>query len=159
MTTSVSDYPSVADRMAALGCTFPASGIALLPLNFESAASVAEFRQSSEVSTVKTLLRAAGVPYSEIIERNRRPPYVHNNSFEWIAPTIFISAAFLSQNVNTVSLALGVLANYITDFFKGMGKDTAVKLDIIVETTKTKSCKRITYEGSPEGLRDVAIVI
>lgn len=159
MTTFVSDYPSVADRISALGCDFPESGVALLPLNFESATSVAEFRQPSEASTVKTLLRTAGLPYAEIVPRDKRPPYVHNNAFEWVAPTIFISAGVLSQNPDVVSVALGVLANYVTDFFKGRGKDAAIKLDVVVESTKAKTCKRISYEGTAEGLRELAEVI
>lgn len=159
MTISVSDYPSVADRISTLGCEFPESGVALLPLNFESATSIAEFRQPSEASTVKTLLRTAGLPYAELVQRDQRPPYVHNNAFEWLAPTMFISVGVLSQNPNVASVALSVLANYVTDFFKGRGKDAAVKLDVVVETTKTKTCKRISYEGSPEGLRELADVI
>jgi hypothetical protein len=159
MTTSVSDYPSVADRLAALSCTFPSTGIALLPLNFESASSIAEFRQTSEVSTLKTLLRNSGIPYSEIIKRSERPPYVHNNAFEWVAPTIFIAAGLLSQSPDVISVALSVIANYATDFFKGMGKETAVKLEVVVETTKTKTCKRISYVGNPEGLRELSDVI
>ncbi|HMS26196.1 MAG TPA: hypothetical protein PKC80_02330 [Burkholderiaceae bacterium] len=159
MTISVSDYPSVADRIATLGCDFPESGVALLPLNFESATSITEFRQASEASTVRTLLRSAGLSYAEIVQRDKRPPYVHNNAFEWIAPTMFISAGVLSQNPNVASVALSVLANYVTDFFKGRGKVAAVKLDVVVETTKTKTSKRISYEGSPEGLRELAEVI
>lgn len=159
MTTSVSDYPSVADRMTTLGCIFPEAGFALLPLNFESASSIAEFRQISAASTVKTLLRTAGIPYSEIVKREEKPPYVHNNAFEWVAPTMFVSAGLLSQNANAIAVALSVLANYATDFFKGMRTDSKVRLEVVVETTKTKTCKRISYEGSPEGLRELAELI
>ena len=44
MTTSITDYLNVSQRIADLGCKYP-NGFALLPVNFESAASIADFRQ------------------------------------------------------------------------------------------------------------------
>jgi hypothetical protein len=57
MTTNASDYVGVVEKLAALGCQYPA-GIALLPANFKFAISVSELRQVSEAATVKTLLSA-----------------------------------------------------------------------------------------------------
>jgi len=152
MTTTVSDYVSVSEKIAELGCRDPA-GLALLPANFESASSISEFRQVSEAATVKTLFKGAGIPHGDIVRKDQRPPYVQNNAFEWVAPTLFISAAFYSQNQHYVSVALSVIANYATDFFKGMTAKNQVKLDVVVERTKTKTCKKISYQGDVEGLK------
>lgn len=142
----------------ALDAIYP-DGLALLPINFESASSIAEFRQVSAAATVKTLFRNATIPYSELFEKSKKPPYVQNNAFEWIAPTIFVSAGLISANANYVSVALNVISNYATDFFKGMAGGKSVKLEVVVETTKTKTCMRISYEGDIEGLKDLPKII
>lgn len=159
MTTIISDFDSVSERISALGYSCPDDGIAILPINFENASSVEELRQAAESSTVKTLFRNANVPYVDLFKGEKRLPYVHNNAFELVVPTLFVSANLLSQNPAAVSIALSVIANYATDFFKGMSKEASVKLEVVIEITKTKKCKRISYEGPPEGLRALADVI
>ena len=158
MTTQISDYPNVSERLAALGAKYP-SGLALLPANFESANSIAEFRQVSEAATVKTLFRNAGLLQSDLVEKAQRPPYIQNNAFDLILPTVFVSAALWSENQNYISVALSLIANYATDFFKGLSGTKNVKLDVVVERSKSKTCKRISYSGPAEGLKDLAEVI
>ncbi|WP_150430674.1 hypothetical protein [Dechloromonas sp. CZR5] len=158
MTTTISDYPNVAELLANLGCTYP-EGVALLPINFESATSIAEFKQVSEASTVKTLLRNASIPYGEIFDRSKKPPYVQNNSFEWIAPTIFVSAGLISGDANYISVALNVISNYATDFFKGISGGKSIKLEVVIEKTKSKTCKKITYQGDVDGLKNLPEII
>jgi len=158
MATNISDYVNVRQKMADLGCRYP-HGLALLPANFEHASSIAEFRQVSEAATVKALFRNEQLPHDEIVKPDQRPPYIQNNHFEWVAPTIFISYALFSQNPQCVSVALSVIANYATDFFKGMSGNKSIKLDIVVEKTKTKTCKKITYQGDVQGLKELPSVI
>lgn len=158
MTTTISEYIDVRQRISELGCISP-TGLALLPSNFETASAVSDFRQVSESATVRTLLRTSEVPLDEIFSKDRRPPYVQNNSFEWVAPTLFVSVGVLSQNVSYLSVALSVIANYATDFFKGMSGDNEVKMDIVVERSKSNVCKKITYKGPPEGLKDLPEII
>lgn len=81
MTTNISDYIDVSQKMGELGCA-RSDGISILPVNFEMAASVEEFRQLSEASTVKTLLRNNNIPFSEIKNGNEKPGYIQNNAFE-----------------------------------------------------------------------------
>lgn len=159
MTTTISDFTCVSDRIVTLGYSYLDGGIVILPINFENADLAEDLRQSAKSSTIKTLFRNANVPYVDTFVADKRIPYVHNNAFEWVLPTIFLSASLLSDNPKVVSVALSVIANYATDFFKGMSKQAAVKVDVVVETTKTKRCKRISYEGPPGGLRDLADII
>lgn len=158
MTTTISEYIDVRQRISDLGCLSP-TGLALLPSNFETAPTVSEFRQGSESATVRTLLRTSEVPLDEIVSKDRRPPYVQNNAFEWVAPMLFVSVGVLSQNASYLSVALSVIANYATDFFKGMTGDNEVQMDIVVERSKSKVCKKISYKGPPEGLKDLSEVI
>jgi hypothetical protein len=81
-----------------LGYSYPESGIAILPINFENAASAEDLRQAAESSTIKTLFRNANVPYEDVFRAYKRLPYVHNNAFEWVVPTLFLSASLLSAN-------------------------------------------------------------
>lgn len=158
MTTTITDYPNVVERLDSLGCVYP-EGLALLPTNFESASSIAEFRQVSEAATVKTLLRNASVPYSELFDKSKKPPYVQNNSFEWVAPIIFVSAGLISENANYVSVALNVISTYATDFLKGISGSKSIKLEIVVEKTKSKTYKKITYQGDVEGLKTLPEIV
>ena len=158
MAIETSGYINVSQRITELGCRYP-RGLAFLPANFESASSIAEFRQHSEAATLKKLFRSAGLPHDEIVEQAQRPPYIQNNSFEWVAPTIFVSSALLSSDPNLVAVALSVIANYATDFFKGISGDKSVKLKLVVEKTKTKTCTRISYEGDIDGLSTLSDVV
>ena len=156
MTTKISDYIDVQAKIHDLGCEDP-EGISILPVNFDSATSTDEFLQLSETSTVKTLLRNNEIPFSEV--RKEKPAYIQNNAFEWIAPTLFVSASLLSQHPEIISVSLSVIANYVTDFFRGLSGEKNIKLDIVVEKTKSKTCKKISYEGNVDGLKELANIV
>ena len=79
--------------------------------------------------------------------------------FEWVAPTLFISASLWSQNPMAVSIALNVISNYITEFFKGSAGTKSVKLEIIVERKTNYSCKKLKYQGDVSGVLDLAKTI
>lgn len=156
-TTTVSDYLDVSQKMASLGCRYP-ERMALLPINFESATSISELLQASEAATIKKLLLAEALPVDEIVDRSQRPPYVKNKWNEWVAPILYVSASFYSENPVLVSVALNVLGNYATDFFKGFHGAREVRLNIVVGK-KNKGYKKIAYQGPVEGLKDLPEVI
>lgn len=155
MITEVVDHASVRDRAAALGCSIP-ERIALLPINFVSALSRADFQQRSEAATVRKLFRINAIPTDELLSKEERLPYIQNNAFEWIAPVLFISASIWSENATAVSVALNVLSSYLADYFKGMAGKKTVKLEVVVERKGNYTCKKLTYEGDISGLPDLA---
>jgi hypothetical protein len=157
-TTTVTEYVRVDQRLADLGCLFPAS-IAVLPQNFDTVSSRTEFLFRSEAATVRALFRNSNIPLGNILPAAERAPYIHNNSFEWLAPTIFVSAAALSEHPLAVSVALNVIGNYLTDFFRGIAGRKTVKFDIVVERKKDRVCRRINYEGDVDGLSSLADII
>ncbi len=160
MSTEITDYVNVTTRMTELGCEYPRSGIVLLPVNFAQVSSATELLQASDTATVKKVLKEANVPVDEILERSRRPGYIKNKSAEWSAPMLFICTALYSQNPLIVSLALSVIANYASDLLRGVGsRGEDVKLDIVVETKRTGTFKRISYEGPAGGIKDLAEVV
>ena len=151
MTLVQSDYTSVVQRADALGVPTP-TGLAILPDNFDDATSPADFHFASAGATVRTLFRNERIPCTLVIPDGQRPRYVSLKSIDWIGPILFISASLASDNGAAVSIALGVISNYLTDFFKGMGHAPKVKLSFVVETTQSGTYKKLVYEGDVAGL-------
>jgi len=155
MKTNISDYIQVFEKLDELGCSY-SGGIAILPENFEEATSATDLRHLSKASTIKKLFKSNGIPHSEIRKENEKPAYIQNNAFEWVAPTLFVSASVLSANPEIISVSLGVTANYLTDFFKGFLGEKKVKLEMVVEATDprtlTKTYKRIRCEGNADDI-------
>jgi hypothetical protein len=65
----------------------------------------------------------------------------------------------MTENQAAVSVALNVLSGYILDFLKGMPGTKTVKLDIVVEKSGNRSCKKISYEGDVIGLNTLPDII
>jgi hypothetical protein len=112
---------------------------------FESATTtvIKLFRQQKIIVESYT----GGMPSAEISE----------NAFSLILPTLFISALYVSQNPELVSVALNILSNYAHDFFKGIQDEKLVKLKLIVR--RNGRYKKIVFSGPPEALKDLAGVI
>jgi hypothetical protein len=154
----VEDAPLVAERAATLGCAIP-DGLALLPLNFDTAATAADFLYDSPAATIRTLFRINQIPLQDILPPGTQRRHLSYKNADWVGQTLFIGSALLSDNGNLLSLALGVLSNYLTDFFKGMGKAPAIKMDLVIEKTHDRTYKRLKYEGTPEGLASLPEII
>jgi hypothetical protein len=156
MSIEVRDYIAVSEKLKSLGVSAP-RGLALLPGNLATAASIGELRQHVESDTVRALLTANNIAYDEIFDEDNQPPYLQQYSFEWFGPTLLISANLLSQDPNLLSVTLGVISNYLFDLFKGAGNGKA-SLDVILEQPDG-SCKQIHYSGSSDGLSQVAEIV
>ena len=154
----VLDYIDVKKKAQELGCNVPNS-IALLPRNFETAKSKEELIHESTTPTVRILWRQNAITETPIEQSGEKFPCVAEEAFEWISPTIFISAMLISQNPNLITLALNVISNYLTHWFKGLPKENRkVELRIITET-ESGDYKEIEYKGTQDGLKDLPRVI
>ena len=78
---------------------------------------------------------------------------------DWIAPTIFIAASLLSQDPNFASLAINIISNYLTDWFKGVPGRKNVKLDVVVERQARKTYVKISYDGDVEGMSEIPEIV
>lgn len=158
MTTTITDYIDVRKKLSQLGLR-EAHSITLLPENFDAATALGELRQRSESATVKTLLRSAGLVIDDLYGDAKRPSYIQNNDATWVGPVLLITASAISGNANLISVALGVVSNYLTDYFKGRSGEPVVKLAVVVEQSRSRSWKRIEYQGPPGGLSTLAEVV
>lgn len=150
-------YLNVEERAKELGVNVP-TGIALLPRNFESALSKDELIHESDAPTVRILFRKEGIEETPLEVEGEKYPYLSEKSFEWAGPIIFVSWALYSQNPRIVDVALGVFANYLTDFFRGVQDGGIARFDIVRETSKGRY-ERYHYEGPPSGISEFAKVV
>jgi len=151
MPYTVEDSFSVAERAAALGCALP-EGLAILPANFATAANPEEFLYDPAGATVRTLFRTNQIPLQDLLPPGTPRRQVSYKSAEWVGPTLFVGYALLSDNGNFLNIALGVVANYLTEFFRGAGKAPTIRLDFIVEKTPSREYKHLKFEGPPEAI-------
>ncbi len=158
MKLQVFDYVNVKERCVELGCNIP-TGLALLPINFETAGSKDELIHEDTTPTVRKLWRKSGVTETKIEKEGEKIPYEQRKSIELAIPTVFVSWALFSQDPNMISIALNIISNYATDFFKGISGEKKVKFDIVVEQNENHKSKIIHYEGEIEGLSKLPEVI
>jgi len=106
--------------------------------------------------TVRILWRQAGIVETRLEKESDRFSYIQENAVDWIGPTIFVSASFLSGNPNAIAVALGVVSNYLTELFKGVTGDKTVRLSIVKEQIDSEKSEshyfQVDYEGDVSGL-------
>lgn len=153
---TVEDSINLYEKLQRLKLEF-SSNFCILPENIEEAEKQEDFIFTDTSIIVKKIFQNNNIPI-EII-RGSNTKYRQRKSIDWHAPTIFIGYALLSENSMVASIGLNVLSNYVSDFFKGTFGEKKVKLEIIVETGRQKTYKRIKYEGNVEGLKDLNQII
>ena len=154
----VEDYIDVKKTIEKLGCISPTL-VAILPRNFASAKSRDEFIHEDSTLTIRTLWRQSGITETPIEQEAESFSIMTEESFEWVGPLILFTATAITQNPQLVDVSIGVIANYLTDWFKGVRKsEKNAKLDVIVEK-ENGLYKRIHYEGSPEGLKEIPKIV
>ena len=160
----ISDYIDVSSRLRELGCPQP-RGIGILPERFDTCTSADEFAQLSRTRAVVSLFEKNHIPVSIIKKEGQNLPRLYMASAEWftgVGPSLFISAALLAANPHITSLALSVLANLLTDSFKGAKEQGSAAVEIVVEKEEkggSKTSKKIRYKGPPEGLATLSETI
>lgn len=154
----VSDCVNIKRKAQELGCNIPTS-IALLPCNFEIAVSKEKLVYESTAPTVRVLWRKNNIVETPLEKSGEKYPLIAEHAFEWIGPTIFISAMLFSKNSQLVAIAINVISNYLTEWFRGIPKDDRkVKFSVVLETRKG-NYKKVEYEGPPDGLERLPEII
>nr|WP_157223030.1 hypothetical protein [Leptospira interrogans] len=122
--------------------------IVLLPNNWHS--DEKEFLFSENTITVNKLFISNGLAV-KMIGISEESKYINNRHIEGVAPALFLSSAFISSNPNATSIALSIIANYLTDLFKGFSKEPDVTIRLYIEN-KRGEIKEAVYKGPVSGV-------
>jgi hypothetical protein len=153
MNIVVVDYISVYERCIELGLQPAAAQVRVLPSNFSECTSIQEWEYTSTETTVRLLLNDIGIA-SGILENDANSRKLRSrHSLVWYGPVLFFAVSELTQNPHLLSLSLGVIANYLTDHFRGLQGTPKVRLEIVTEKTKSKTTRKFCYEGDITGLK------
>jgi hypothetical protein len=133
-----------------------ASRIVFLPSNFETD-NKENMHFPSTLPTVLKLAKKEGLAVC-VFGDPVSTKLLEQRSFEWFAPSMFISSLYFSSNPDGVSIALNMLSNYLTTIFAGLPKSTegSVSLNIFYKNEKTGLTKKVSYKGPSSGLKEVS---
>lgn len=142
------DFPLILDKH-----TIPMpAGLAMIPLNVEESNHQNEWIYHESSKDLHKVLKAATVDICKLDNSSGSSRYLHQHSADWIGPTIFIGANILIENPYLISVALGVISNYVTDLFQGKLNKPTFKMELVIETEKNKSYKKLIFEGEPQNI-------
>jgi hypothetical protein len=133
------------------------NSILFVPNNWPSEEK--EYVYPSTIESVMKLLKQNKLPVDSLHPIDAATPLQDNRGLDWIAPTFLVSGLLLTQNPMAVSIALSIIATYVTDLFKGLKDDPKVKVNIVQTAADGKRGQRIHYEGPASGLSEVEKVL
>jgi len=112
----------------------------------------------------KLLFASTSTPVHKLLNQNNLKISFSVNQVEnfreqrggdWYGPIIFYGASIISQNPQCIDISLGIIANYLSDYFKGGVGNKNAKLVVIKEVTKSTKYIRVNYDGPIEGLKEI----
>jgi hypothetical protein len=158
MTVELSPFFDVRHRASELGCAIP-DGLALLPRNFATAETRGGLIHDAEGLSVRAAWRSEGIAEARLKPDGELWPAAQENAADWIGPTIFLGSSLWVSNPALVSVALGVVSNYVTDLFRGRPPaECRASLSLVIEDESGET-RRLDYHGSPAGIAELPNVI
>jgi hypothetical protein len=146
------EYLSVRDRVAELGCRLPE--IALLPENFLDAHSWQELRVRGEGVALHAVFENANMPLGSFSPMVEHVAFGRDRALDWEAG-LFLSSNLVAREPGLAATALSLIAGHLDDYFKGHGGRKA-GLTLVVERRDDHGCRKLVYEGAPAALRTLA---
>jgi hypothetical protein len=143
----VTDYIDVEQRCAALSIPKP-EGFCILPRRFEDAQTVSDLRHESSALDLKVLFRRANLPITVYQPDGATIPYLQENDNTWTGPILLLGYAVLTSDPNALAVSLSIIANYLTDFFRGNPEPVRAKLSFVVEVLETETKEKETKTGT-----------
>lgn len=158
MKIQIEPYINVNEKAMLLGCDIP-KDITILPRNFEDAKLIDEFIYESSTPEIRLLLKEAHISETGIDNKGAKRVYAQEKSIEWIGPLIYVSAECILTNPYVIPIIEGVIANYVTEWLRGIPESKGVKLGIVVEKEENREFIKIDFEGSPSELHHLSDII
>ncbi len=157
---SVKETTSFADFIERMSITVPPNEILIIPDNYEELKSPNDAIFAGPSITVKKLLTSKGLKIN-LVDMKTETWTADKRGADWFGPTLFISSLLLSENKEAVSVALGVISNYISSAFGigGFRAESIARFKILVKNETSGVTKEISYEGPSQGIKDLEKVI
>ena len=128
-----------------------------LPENLHETENSSEFIYSETTTDLNKTLKKESQKINFLTDD--KPLLRSRKSADWFGPTILFGFTVISQNPQLVDITMSLLSSYLYDLFKGTGGTKKVKFDIVIGEKNKKSYKKISYEGSVEGIKELNEVI
>ncbi len=160
MKTEIVEYINVRDKIKDLSLN-EISGLVFLPYNLNDAYIQNDFIYDDSLKVVSKLFKQNNINISRIEQDTSETKYYQENDITWLGPTIFIAYSLWTENPNLLAIGLSVIANYLTDFFKGKSISPRVKINYVVEKDpkKGKINVHFSYDGDIEGLKEIPKIL
>jgi len=143
-------------KLDELKLTLP-NNLAFFPENIEDAEQSEYFVFTESILDLDKIFKRDNIDVS-VLGTNAEL-YRYRKSVDIYLPAIFFSLSIITQNPTIVSVSLNVLSNYVYDLCRGStGKRTA-NVDLYIETKENGVVKKISYNGNPEGLKNLDKII
>lgn len=131
------------------------STICVLPNNYDSEIDPEKYYYSDSLSTVLKLSRQNNLVIN-VVGKENDYNFLETRGFEWVSPIFCIGALYASENQQAITIALSMIANYLTTIFSGKPEnDCTAKFDIFIVKEKDKKTKKISYKGPVNGLSEL----
>ena len=154
MPIEIADASNVREKLRTLGC-HEARGLAVLPVNIDTATSAGELLLGGQATTIKQLLRIAEIPLDDILPPQQLPSRLRK-SIDWDGGIVFVG---ILADVATIAAFLAAIRSYFREQYPKDGRPSRVHLEVRVETTETGDCKSIQFDGSDEAFEELPRVI
>lgn len=160
MEHKIQEYINVEEKIVELNLKEPV-GLMFLPFNFDKTETIDDFLYDDSIKVVKKLWKQNSIEVERLENDISSTKYYQENDITWIGPTIFVAYAFWTENPNFIAIGLSVIANYLTDFFKGKTKKPNVRIDYVLEQNPQKGKKNVkfSYDGDIEGLDKIPQIL
>jgi hypothetical protein len=162
MPIEIKEIPDVESLSASLGISTPV-GFCVLPRGFETATAVTDLKHECSALDLRVLLRQENIALTIYQPDGVTIPYLQENDNTWVGPTLFFGVTILTQQPELISVALSVIANFLTEHFRGRPEPGRARFSVIRETTETKTTKKVTnrydFDGPPEQMAEFIAMI
>jgi hypothetical protein len=160
MEHKIREFINIEEKIEKLNLNTPTE-LVFLPYNFESSNTPEDFLYDNSIKVVKKLWKQESIEVGRLEKDTSKTKYYQENDITWIGPTIFVAYSFWTENSNLIAIGLSVIANYLTDFFKGKTKKPNVRIEYVLEQNPRKGKKNVkfSYDGDIEGLSKIPEIL
>lgn len=128
-----------------------------IPENINEELESTKYIYPESTTDIRKMLKSENITIEYLT--SDKPLLRSRKSSDWFGPTLLITYSLLSQNSTLIGISLNLISSYLYDYFKGSTESKQVKFEIILESKKKKEFKKIKYEGSIEGIKELESVI